>query len=103
MVELELRVNPVMISPYIHLKVYKDEIENTIKEFLNMKFIWTSFSPFAYLVVLVKKKDGIMRMCINYRLLKNKTIKNRYPIIRVDNLFDELYWGQIISKNILEI
>ena len=48
-------------------------------------------SPYAYSIVLVKKKDGTLRMCIDFRALNNKTIKNRYPIPRIDELMDDLF------------
>ena len=66
-----------MITPYRHPKRLKDEIEKTIKELLAMGHIRPSKSPFAFLVVLVKKKDRTLRMCIDYRVLNRKTIKNR--------------------------
>lgn len=65
-IELELGAKPIMITPYRHPKVYKDEIEKTIKEFLDMGFTRPSSSPFASSMVLVKKKDGTVRMCIDY-------------------------------------
>ena len=69
-----------MITPYHHSKKNKDEIEKAIKELLEIGHISPSKSPFASTIVLVKKKDGTMCMCIYYRALNKKTIKNRYPI-----------------------
>lgn len=87
-----------MITLYRHPRVYKDEIEKTITELLDMGFIRPSSISFACLVVLVKKKDVTMRMCIDYRLLSKKTIKNRYTIPRVDDLIDELHGARYFSK-----
>ena len=63
-----------------------------------MGHIRPSPSPFASSVVLVKKKDGTMRMCINYGALNKKTIKNRYPIPWIDELMDELRGAKYFSK-----
>jgi hypothetical protein len=63
-----------------------------------MVHIKPSNNPFASLVVLVLKKDGTMRMCIDYRVLKKKTIKNRYPIPCIDELMDELHGAVFFSK-----
>lgn len=98
MVKLEEGAKPIIITPYKHPKAYKDEIEEAIKELLDMGFIRPSMSPFASSVVLVKKNDGTMRMCIDYWLLNKKTIKNRYPIPRVDELIDELHGAKYFSK-----
>jgi hypothetical protein len=91
-------VKPVITTPYRHPKKFKDEIEKAIKELLEMGHIRPSSSPFASSVVLVKKKDGTMQMCIDYRALNKKTIKNRYPIPRIDEILDELHGAMYFSK-----
>jgi hypothetical protein len=98
MIELEEGAKPVITTPYRHPKRYKDEIEKAIKELLDMGHIRPSSSPFASSVVLVKKKDGTMRMCIDFRALNKKTIKNRYPIPRIDELLDELHGVVYFTK-----
>jgi hypothetical protein len=97
-IELEEGAKPVITTPYRHPKRFKDEIEKTIRELLEMGHIRPSSSPFASSVVLVKKKDGTLRMCIDYRALNKKTIKNRYPIPRIDELLDELHGAVYFSK-----
>jgi hypothetical protein len=65
-IELEAGAKPVITTPYRHPKKYKNEIEKAIKELLDMGHIRPSSSPFSSSVVLVKKKDGTMRMCIDF-------------------------------------
>ena len=64
-----------------------------------MGHIRPSNSPFASFIVLVKKKDGALQMCIDYRVLNKRTIKNRYPIPRIDELIDELHGACYFKKN----
>ena len=64
-IELEDGAKPVMTMPYRHPRAYNDEIEKTIHELLDMGFIRPSSSPFASSVVLVKKKDGTLRKCVD--------------------------------------
>jgi hypothetical protein len=89
---------PVITTPYRHPKKHKDKIESAIKELLAMGHIRQSSSPITSSVVLVKKKDGTMRMCIDYIALNKRTIKNRYPIPRIDELLDELHGAVYFTK-----
>jgi len=98
-IKLEAGAKLVITTPYRHPKKYKDEIEKAIKELLDMGHIRPSSSPFASSVVLVKKKDRMMRMCIDFQALNKKTIKNRYPIPRIDELLDELHGAIYFTKN----
>jgi putative transposase len=75
-IELEEGAKPIITPPYHHPRRFKDEIEKAIKELLAMRHIIPSNNPFASSIVLVLKKDGTMRMCIDYRTLNKKTIKN---------------------------
>jgi hypothetical protein len=97
-IELEEGAKPIISPPYRHPRMFKDEIEKAIKELLAMGHIRPRNNPFSSLVVLVLKKDGTMRMCIDYRALNKKTIKNRYPIPRIDDLIDELHGAVFFSK-----
>ena len=89
---------PMITTPYHHPRAYKDEIEKTIHELLDMGFIRPNSSPFASFAVLAKKKDGTLWICIDYRALNKKTIKNRYLIPRIDELLDELHGAIYFSK-----
>eukprot|EP00253_Pinus_taeda_P027462 PITA_27462 len=97
-IELEQGIQAVITTPYRHPKVYRDEIERAIQELLALGHIRPSTSPFASSVVLVKKKDDTLRMCIDYRALNKKTVKNRYPIPRIDELMGELRGTRFFSK-----
>ena len=97
-IELEIGTSPIKVHSYKHPKLFKDEIEWTIKELLELGFIQPSSSPFASFVVLVKKKDGSMHMCIDYIPLNKSTIKIRYPIPRINELMDGIHGDKYFSK-----
>ena len=66
------------------------ELKKQLQELLDKGFIRPSVSPWGAPVLFVKKKDGTMRLCIDYRELNNITVKNKYPLPRIDDLFDQL-------------
>ena len=69
-----------------------------MQELLDKKFIRPSYSSWEALVLFVKKKDGSMKMCNNYRELNKVTIKNKYLLPRIDDLFDQLRGATMLSK-----
>ncbi len=74
------------------------ELKKQLEELVKAGFIQPSKSPFGAPILFVKKKDGTMRMCVDYRALNNITIKNSYPLPRIDELFDRLQGAQYFSK-----
>ena len=74
------------------------ELKKQLEELLEKQFIRPSVSPWGAPVLLVKKKDGSMRLCVDYRQLNKVTIKNRYPLPRIDDLMDQLVGAEAFSK-----
>ncbi|WVZ77328.1 LOW QUALITY PROTEIN: hypothetical protein U9M48_025207 [Paspalum notatum var. saurae] len=91
-------LNRVNVKPYGYSPTQKDEIERQVKEMLANGIIRTSSSPFASPVLLVKKKDGSWRFCVDYRHLNTITVKNKYPLPIVDELLDELHGAAWFTK-----
>ncbi|KAJ9557239.1 hypothetical protein OSB04_011853 [Centaurea solstitialis] len=89
---------PVARSPYRLAPSEMQELSNQLQELLDKGFIRPSSSPWGAPVLFVKKKDGSFRMCIDYRELNKITIKNRYPLPRIDDLFDQLQGATYFSK-----
>ncbi|GKA31290.1 putative reverse transcriptase domain-containing protein, partial [Tanacetum coccineum] len=94
--EIEFRIYripdalPVVKSPYLLAPSEMLELSNQLKELQEKDFIRPSHSPWGAPVLFIKKNDGALRMCIDYRELNKLTIKNRYPLSRIDDLFDQL-------------
>jgi hypothetical protein len=74
------------------------ELKEQLQKLLDKGFIYPSISPWGAPVLFVKKKDGSMSMCIDYRELNKVTIKNRYPLPRIDDLLDQLQGARVFSK-----
>lgn len=89
---------PINLKPYRYSAEQKDVIEQQVKELLQHGMLQESSSPFSAPIVLVKKKDGSWRMCIDYRELNKGTIKNQYPIPLVEDLLDELHMAKWFTK-----
>ncbi|CAA0806336.1 Unknown protein, partial [Striga hermonthica] len=89
---------PVSKAPYRMAPKELEELKAQIQELLRLGFIRPSVSPWGAPILFVKKKDGSMRMCIDYRDLNRLTIKNKYPLPRIDDLFDQLRGACVFSK-----
>jgi len=89
---------PVAKSPYRLAPSEMQELADQLKELQDKGFIRPSHSPWGAPVLFVKKKDGSFRMCIDYRELNKLTVKNRYPLPRIDDLFDQLQGAKYFSK-----
>nr|GFA46855.1 putative reverse transcriptase domain-containing protein [Tanacetum cinerariifolium] len=89
---------PVARAPYRLAPAEMQELSTQLQELSDKGFIRPSSSPWGTPVLFVKKKDGSFRMCIDYRKLKKLTVKNRYPLPRIDDLFDQLQGSRVYSK-----
>ena len=97
-IELLPGTAPISISPYRMAPLELKELKTQLQELLDKGFIRPSVSPWGAPVLFVKKKDGTLRLCIDYRQLNKVTVKNKYPLPRVDDLFDQLQGAQVFSK-----
>ena len=82
--------NPISIAPYRMAPTELLKLMMQLKEYLDKGFIRPSMSPWGAPVLFVKKKDGSMRMCIDYCQLNKVTVRNKYPLPRIDDLFEQL-------------
>ncbi|GJT93241.1 putative reverse transcriptase domain-containing protein, partial [Tanacetum coccineum] len=97
-IELIPGAAPVARAPYRLAPVEMKELAKQLKELSDKVFIRLSSSPWGAPILFVKKKDGSFRMCIDYRELNKLTVKNRYLLPRIDDLFDQLQGSSIYSK-----
>ncbi|KAL0560668.1 hypothetical protein IC582_001078 [Cucumis melo] len=97
-IELEPGTVPISRAPYRMAPAELKELKVQLQELLDKGFIRPSVSPWGAPVLFVKKKNGSMRLCIDYRELNKVTVKNRYPLPRIDDLFDQLQGATVFSK-----
>ena len=89
-IEVAPRTHPISKAPYCIAPVKLKELKMQLQELLDMVFIRSSLSPWGPPVLFMKKKDVTMRLCIDYCELNKVTIKNKYMLPRIDNLFNQL-------------
>jgi hypothetical protein len=89
---------PPNIRPYHHPFSQKNEIEKMVQELLNVGVIRPSTNPYSSPIVMVLKKEGSWRMCPDFRALNKLTIKDKFPILVIDDLLDELSGAQFFTK-----
>ena len=97
-IELVPGVAPVSKAPYRMSTPKMLELKMQLQELLEKKYIRPSVSPWGAPVLFVKKKDGTLRLCIDYRQLNKVTVKNKYPLPRIDDLFDQMRGAKVFSK-----
>ena len=97
-IELDPRISPTSMTPHRMTPVELQEFKVQLQEWLDKGFIRLSTSLWGTPVLFSKKQDETLRLCIDYRQLNRVTIKNRYPLSRIDDLFDQLRGAQVYSK-----
>ncbi|XP_073033793.1 uncharacterized protein [Primulina eburnea] len=97
-IELMPGTNPISRAPYRLAPTEWNELKEQLKDLLEKGYIRPSMSSWGAPVLFVKKKDGTMRMCVDYRQLNRATVKNKYPLPRIDDLFDQLQGTSVYFK-----
>ena len=97
-IDLVPGASPVSKTPYKMSTPELLELKMQVHELLEKKYIRPSVSPWGAPILFVKKKDGTLRLCIDYRQLNKVTVKNKYPFPRIDDLFDQMRGARVFSK-----
>ena len=97
-IDLVPGTSPISTAPYRMSASELGELKKLLEELLEKQFTKPSVSQWGAMVLLVKKKDDRMRLCVDYRQLNKVTIKNRYPLLRIDDLMDHLVGVEVFSK-----
>ncbi|RVW75772.1 Retrovirus-related Pol polyprotein from transposon 17.6 [Vitis vinifera] len=97
-IDVAPRTTSISKAPYRMAPLELKELKIQLQELLDKGFIRPSVSPWGAPVLFVKKNDGSMRLCIDYRELNKVTVRNKYPLPRIDDLFDQLQGACVFSK-----
>ena len=97
-IELVPETLPISKAPYWMAPTEMFDLKKQVQELEDLGFVRPSTSPWGAPVLFVKKKDRTFRFCIDYRELNKVTIKNKYPLPRIDDLFNQLQGSRVFSK-----
>ena len=97
-IDLAPGTTPISNAPYRMAPIELKDLKMQLQEFLYKGFIRPSVSPWGAPALFLKKKDGSMRLCIDYKELNKMTMKNKYPLPRIDDLFNQLQGACVFSK-----
>ena len=97
-IELVSGTTPISKAPYQMALLELKELKTQLQEMLDRGFIRPSVSPWGALLLFVKKKDGTLSLCIDYRELNKVIVENKYPLPRIDHMFDQLQESCVFSK-----
>nr|KYP38934.1 Transposon Ty3-G Gag-Pol polyprotein [Cajanus cajan] len=97
-IDLVPGAGPMLVAPYRMALAELVELKGQLEDLLEKQLVRPSVSPWSAPVLLVRKKDGGSRLCVNYRQLNKLTIKNKYPLPRIDDLMDQLRGASVFSK-----
>jgi hypothetical protein len=97
-IELKPGTSPTYKTPYRMANPELAELKEHVKKLLEKKFIRPSSSPWEAPVIFVAKKGGTQRLCVDYHALNKVIVKNKYPLPRIDDLFDQLRGACVFSK-----
>ena len=97
-IELHPGTSPISMTPHGMAPVELQELRVRLQELLDKGFIRPSTSPWGSPVLFAKKNEKTLRLCIDYRQLNRVTIKNRFPLPGIDDLFDQLRGARVYSK-----
>jgi hypothetical protein len=97
-IDLKQGTEPIVRTPYRMSTPELQELKMQLKELLDLGLIRPRVSSWGTPVIFIRKKDGSWRLCIDYRQLNKATIKNQYPLPRIDDLFDQMKGATVFSK-----
>jgi hypothetical protein len=97
-IELKPGTTQIYKTPFRMTTLELAELKEHIKELLEKGFIYPSLSPWGAPMIFIPKKDGTQRLCVDYHALNEVTIKNKYPLPRINDMFDQLHGACLFSK-----